>query len=311
LPGEHALGRPLVIANPAAGSGRAPVLPRLCAVLDDLDVGYDVEVTGGPGHATHLARTAVVDAGRTFLIAVGGDGTVHEVVNGMVDATERRLLGEDPVLAVVSAGSGGDLIRTFGLDRPVERLAHHLASETVMPVDLGHVTFQGDDGRTREAVFANAAEAGFGGRVVATAAKLPRRLGTSRYAVGIVLGWGGFRRVRTTITVDAGSVTAEVCNVLVANGQFLGGGMRAAPRALPDDGRFNVQAWGGSVTDVVRGGRQLRRGTHLERPDVREWQSTTVTVESERPLLVEADGELLGTTPARFEVLPRLLRLKL
>lgn len=308
---EHPLGRPLVIANPAAGTGRSPVLPRLTAVLDSLDIAHDVQVTGGPGHASHLARTAVVDAGRTYLIAVGGDGTVHEVINGMVDATTRTVLGDEPVLAIVSAGSGSDLARTFGLDRPPELLGPHLASDQAMLIDLGHVRCHDAEGRTCEKVFANVAEAGFGGRVVQTASRLPRKLGAARYGVGIVAGWSAFRRVRTTVTVDGGSVTDKLCNVVVANGQFFGGGMRVAPRALPDDGRFNVQSWRGNVTDVVRAGRQLRRGTHLERADVREWQSAAVTIESQRPLVVEADGEVLGRTPARFEVLPRLLRLKL
>lgn len=311
MSGEHTFGRPLVIANPAAGTGRSPILPRLRAVLDQLGMDHDVEVTGGPGHATHLARTAVADAGRTYLIAVGGDGTVHEIVNGMVDASSRRLLGDGPVLAIISAGSGSDLVRTFGLDRSPELLAPHLASDAVMPIDLGHVTCRDERGRPREVVFANVAEAGFGGRVVQTAARLPRQLGPTRYGVGIVAGWGGFRRVRVTVTVDGGSVTDDICNVIVANGQFFGGGMRVAPRALPDDGRFNVQTWGGNPTDIVRAGRQLRRGTHLERSDVREWQSATVSIDPERPLVVEADGEVLGRTPARFEVLPRLLRLKL
>lgn len=308
---DHPLGRPLVIANPAAGSGRAPILPRLTAVLDGLGIDHDVQVTGRPGHASHLARTAVEDAGRTYLIAVGGDGTVHEIINGMVDPVSRRVRGEDPVLAIVSAGSGSDLARTFGLDRSPELLGPHLASEHVMPIDLGHVVCRDAEGATCEKVFANVAEAGFGGRVVQIASRLPRQLGAARYGVGIVVGWSAFRRVRTTVTVDGGTVTDEVSNVVVANGQFFGGGMRVAPRALPDDGRFNVQMWGGNPSDIVRAGRQLRRGTHLERSDVREWQSAAVTVDPQRPLVVEADGEVLGATPARFEVLPRLLRLKL
>ncbi len=114
----------------------------------------------------------------------------------------------------------------------------------------------------------------------------------------------------TSVTVDGGRTTEPVCNVLVANGQFFGGGMQVAPRALPADGYFNVQSWGGRVLDVVRASRLLRTGRHLERSDMREWRSATVTVDAPRPLTVEADGELLGTTPAHFEVLAGILRLK-
>lgn len=306
----HRLGTPLLIANPAAGAGRDPVLPRLTAALDRAGVAHDVVETHARGQATDLARTAVVEDGRTFVVAVGGDGTVHEVVNGLVDADARSLRGQDPVLGIVSAGSGSDLVRTFGLDRSPEVLASHLATDATMRIDLGHVSLIGGDGAPTQRVFANIAEAGFGGTVVQTCEHLPRRLGSARYAIGIVVGWGRFRRVVTSVTVDGGRTAEPVCNVLVANGQFFGGGMKVAPRALPTDGHFNVQSWGGRVFDVVRASRLLRTGRHLERSDMREWRSMTVTVDAPRPLAVEADGELLGTTPARFDVLPGILRLK-
>ncbi len=307
----HPLGTPLLIANPAAGAGRDPVLQRLTAALEHGGVDYDLIETRGRGQATDLARTAVVDEGRTFVVAVGGDGTVHEVVNGLVDADTRTIRGQDPVLGIVSAGSGSDLVRTFGLDRRPEVLATHLATDATMRIDLGHISLIGTDGDPVRRVFANVAEAGFGGTVVQTCEHLPRRLGSARYALGIVVGWGRFRRVVTSVTVDGGQITEPVCNVVVANGQFFGGGMRVAPRAIPSDGSFNVQSWGGKVSDVVRAGRLLRTGRHLERADTREWRSATVTVDAPRPLTVEADGEVLGTTPARFEVLPGILRLKL
>lgn len=307
----HPLGTPLLIANPVAGAGGDPVLPRLRAALEVAGVDHDVVETRGRGQATDLARTAVVEDGRTFVVAVGGDGTVHEVVNGLVDAGTRTIRGQDPVLGIVSAGSGSDLVRTFGLDRRPEVLASHLATDATTRIDLGHIALLGNDGSPTERVFANIAEVGFGATVVQTCEHLPRRLGSARYAIGIVLGWGRFRRVMTDVTVDGGRITEPVCNVIVANGQFFGGGMQVAPRAIPSDGYFNVQSWGGKVVDVVRAGRLLRTGRHLERSDTREWRSATVTVDAARPLTVEADGQVLGRTPARFEVLPGILRLKL
>jgi diacylglycerol kinase (ATP) len=304
------LGRPLLVANPAAGGGRTPVLPRLQAALRARGVAHDVAFTDQRGHATELVRRAVAD-GRRYLVAVGGDGTVHEIVNGMVDAEAGTALADDLVLGVVSAGSGCDLVRTFGLDRSPEVLADHLASDATLPIDLGRLRLTGPDGRPRTVVFANIAEAGFGGDVVATAARLPARLGPGRYAAGIVASWGRFRRVVTTVTVDGGTISEPVCNVIVANGQFFGGGLHVAPRALPTDGSLNVQSWGGTVTDVLRASRQLRTGAHLRRSDVREWQSTTVRIDAERPLPVEADGELLGTTPLEVDVLSHVVRLKL
>jgi len=307
---EHPrLGRVLVIANPRAGTGGRDVVGRLVAALGSSGIVPDVVDTHGPGDATRIAEDAV-GSGTRFLVAVGGDGTVHEVVNGMVDAASGTLRGQDPVLGVVPAGSGCDLVRTFGLDRPPEVLARHLAGPDVMRIDLGRVRLVDDEGRPTARVFANIAEVGFGGAVARAAMRLPRRLGERRYRVGIVAAWGGFRRIPMTVRHDGGVHEAELCNVVVANGQFFGGGMKVAPRSLPDDGRFDVQAWGGTVTDVLRASRQLRDGSHLARPDVRAWPSASVMVESERQLAVEADGELLGSTPATFDVLPRLLPLK-
>ena len=305
------LGVPLLIANPTAGRRTGGVLARLRAALSERGVAHDLVTTTRRGHASEVAREAVERDGRTYVVAVGGDGTVHEVVNGLIDAATGTLRGADPVLGVVGNGSGCDFVRTFGLDRSPEVLADHLATDATMRIDLGRVEVEGPDGRRRSRVFANIAEVGFGAEVVARSSRLPRRLGPSRYAVGVVATWGRFRRIPMSVAVDGGTHTGPVCNVLVANGQFYGGGLMVAPRAIPDSGRYNVQTWGGTPTDVLRFAKLLRTGLHLSRADVREWQSQAVTVETSRPVRVEADGELLGCSPARFDILPSILRLKL
>jgi len=304
------LGRMLLIVNPRAGDGRADVLRRLVAALDALDLNADIAETRARGDATRIAREAATD-GRRLIVAVGGDGTVHEVVNGMVDAESGSVRGDDPVLGIVSAGSGCDLVRTFGLDRSPETLAQHLASPTTTRIDLGRIRLTGPDGAPLTRVFANVAEVGFGGTVAAMARRLPSRLGARRYRLGIVAAWGSFRRVPTTVEHDGGTFTDRLCNVVVANGQFFGGGLKVAPRSLPDDGRLDLQAWGGSPTDVVRAARQLRSGSHLQRADVRAWATASVTVAAALPLQVEADGELIGSSPASFDVLHRVLAFKL
>ena len=321
------LGRPLVVANPRAGRGRGrgsnDVVRRLLAALEQQGILPDVVETRYVGHATDIAREAAKD-GRRLLIAVGGDGTVHEVVNGLIDPVtgvpnspatasgdDRDLAGpKGTVLGIVSAGSGCDLVRTFGLDRTPEVLARHLASPHTTRIDLGRIQCTGRDGRALTRLFANVAEVGFGGAVATAARRLPAVLGPQRYRVGIVVAWGRFRRVEMTIDHDGGTYTAPLCNVVIANGQFFGGGLKVAPRSLPDDGRLDVQAWGGSPTDVVRAARLLRDGSHLARPDVRTWPSTRVRVSAARDVAVEADGELIGTAPATFEVLHRALALK-
>lgn len=303
-------GTPLLVVNPRAGRGDQQVLERLMTALHARGVEPVVARTTRAGDAGPMAREAV-RSGRRFVIAVGGDGTVHELVNGLIDAESGEVYGDDPVLGVVGAGSGCDLMRTFGLDRAPEVLADHLVTDDTLTIDVGRARTTQPDGSEQVRLFANVAEAGYGGTVTHLANRLPRRIGRVRYAAAIVGSVPGFRRVTTAVTVDGGTVTEPVCNVVIANAQFFGGGLKVAPRALPTDGRLNVQTWGGRPIDVLLAQPQLRHGTHVRRDDVREWQSRIVTVDAERPLRVEADGEVLGTTPASFDLLPGALRLKI
>jgi diacylglycerol kinase (ATP) len=302
-------GPPLLIGNPFAGNDRGAVLRSVSAALHARGLDHDLAETAGAGDATRIAREAVA-SGRRFVVAVGGDGTVHEVVNGLVDVDTGLAYAEGTVLGVVPGGSGGDLARTFGFDRRPERAAMHLLGDTVNAFDVGRVRLTGPDGRPRSVLFANIAEAGYGGTVTALAARLPRRVGQARYGIATIAAIARFRLVETTVALDNHERTEPISNVVVANGQFFGGGMNVAPRALPWDGRFNVQSWTGRPIDVIQASPALRKGTHTTRDDVREWNSTTVRIDGP-PLVVEADGEVLGTTPATFDLLPGVLRIKL
>lgn len=306
----HPHGPVLLVANPRSGTGRGSALDEARGTLTRLGVEHRVAVTEGPGHATDLARHGVLEDGLRFVVAVGGDGTVHEVVNGLVDATSGEAVAEGLVLGVVPGGSGCDFVRTWGLDLPVPRLVErHLVTPTTFPLDLGRVTYRDRDGAERTRVFANIAECGWGADVTRRANRLPRSVGRVRYLVSILASTVAMRAVETTVRVDHSELTEELTEVVVANGQFFGSGIKISPRALPDDGRLNVQTWRGGARDLVEQLPQARVGEHMSSPLVREWQSTTAEVESATPLTVEADGEVLGTTPARFDVLPSVLRL--
>jgi len=298
-----------LIVNPRAGNGVVgKTLPRLQAALDGRGFDYDVVQTRAPGDATRFAREAL-DAGLRYLVAVGGDGTVLEVVNGFVEGDQA--VAEDAVLGVAGAGSGCDFIRTFGLDRDPETTARHLTSDHVMPIDLGVATYVDPDGAPGRRLFANVAEVGYGAEVVRRAARLPRRLGRVRYLLAIYATLATMDRQVATVTTTQGDLTVPVVELVVANGQFFGGGMKVAPRALPDDGRYNVQIFTGQRSQVFLMTQGIYRGEHLPHPDIREFQSATVSLAPDRPMLVEADGEVLGTTPASFSLLERVVRLKI
>ena len=304
-------GTMLLIANPTAGRGRGNVLTRLQDALRARGLDNEAVVTRGPGHASELAREAVTDRDLRYIVAVGGDGTVHEVVNGLFDPETGTPHRDDVVFGAVPAGTGCDFLRTFGLDRSPEKLAGHFEGETVFPVDLGRVRLRDRDGRETVHLFANIAEVGYGAVVTDKANHLPKSLGKLRYLLAIFSVLRSFERVPSEIDVSHTTVNDDVSMLVVANGQFFGGNMKVAPRALPDDGRFNVQIWRGKPSDAFTMTPKIRKGEHLPHPDIREYQSATVRIAPATPMLVEADGEVLGTTPATFDLIDKALRLKI
>ena len=309
------LGLMRLIVNPRAGRGKTgQQLPRLRRALEERGLDYDVVETTAPGHATRAAEEALAEGVR-YLVAVGGDGTVHEVVNGMFrlgdDSDVIEPIAPDAVLGVVAAGSASDFIRTFGLDRSVEYLAKHLATEHTMPIDVGVVTYTDLAGKPARRLFVNIAEVGWGAEVVRRVARYPRFLGRVRYLVGAYAAMATLARQETEVTVAHTSVTVPVTMLVVANGQFFGGAMKVAPRALPDDGKFNVQVFTGQRSQVFLMTTQIYRGEHLPHPNIIEYQSESASIAPAVPLPVEADGEYLGTTPATFSLLEQSLRLKL
>lgn len=301
---------PLVlIANPAAGGGRVHArLPEVEKALRARGLEHRIVRTSRPGDATHAAREAL-DRGERFLVAVGGDGTVHEVVNGMIDQVDPS--PPEAVLGVLAAGSGCDFVRTFGLPEDTSRACGHLEGDGVFPIDVGKVTYRGADGEPAVSYFPNVAEVGLGAAVAARAVRLPKGMGRSRYFLGFWLALPRFRPAHLTVRTERKAYQGRAHNVVVANCQYYGGGMRISPRSWPGDGFLDVLVMVGPKSDAFTMLPKIYRGEHLPHKNVVELRARTVDVQADRPLPVEADGEVLGTTPASFEVLPQALRLKI
>lgn len=299
----------LVIANPRAGTGTASTLDVVTTGIRADGRALEVATTSGHGDAEDLARQGVED-GHRHVVVVGGDGTLHDVVNGLVDVEAGVARAPDLRLGIVGTGTGSDFARTFGLDRRPEVALRHALHDTTMRIDVGRVRFRAPDGTTTSRAFANMVSIGWTAAVVRRSTRLSRRLGGARYVVAGVLAAPTMRSAPVSLVLDHTTRDDAVCEVIVANGQFFGAGLKVAPRALPDDGILNVQTWATRPLDVLRELPRVRLGEHLDRPDVREWQSRTVSVEpAGRALAVEADGEPLGTTPVTIDLLPGLLDL--
>jgi diacylglycerol kinase (ATP) len=298
----------MIIANPRAGRGRVgEELPELERQLLAHRLAHRILETEGPGHATELARTALAE-GIRFVVAVGGDGTVQEVVNGMVD--QDRPVAADAVLGVVAAGSGSDFVRTFGLPGDAARAVRHLEGDRLYRIDVIRAEFRDGEDRRRRYV-PNIAEVGLGAEVVRRAQRLPRRLGRSRYFWGFWLSVGRYRPCPVRVGVDRKSFDGVANNVVVANCQFYGGGMKISPRSYPGDGLIDVQISTGPKSEAFTLLPKIYRGEHVPHPHIKEMRGREIRVDAERPLPVEGDGEVLGTTPATFTVLPEVLALKI
>jgi diacylglycerol kinase (ATP) len=302
-------GAPFLIADPAAARRDLTLLRRALAaagVVAEAAVARPVE-RAGP-----VAARALED-GHRLLVAVGSDRLVHALLRELVDPGGPRW--PDAVLGLAGLGRQ-DLSATFGLPDDPEKLARRLLGPELFLVDVGRARWRGPDGTERVGVFANTAELGYPAEVSARGAAEAAG-GVSRWtgrAARLAAAVGGLAASRSTparLEVDHTAVELRLAGLVVANGQFSMGRMKVAPRALPDDGRLSVMAFQGEPLGIYARSRDLYYGLHVPHPSVREYQSRRVAVDTAEPLALVLDGwRAAGGPPARFDVMERVLRVK-
>jgi diacylglycerol kinase (ATP) len=314
---KHPLdGWVMVICNPVSGSGAGPsVMTALRRLLDREGVRYACELSRRRGDPARLARSAVL-MGCSAIVAIGGDGTFFEVVNGvMAPQAPAPEHGGSPVPAVglLQAGRGSDFGRSAGIPADVESACRRILEGRTQLADLGHVTYTTMQGGERSRFFANAAGLGFDGEVTVRANSAPRVLGggTVPYLTSLLATLGTYRNKQVSVRVDAEDEWhARVNSVIVANGQFFGGGMKIAPGASLSDGLFDIVVLGDlGKLDLARSVPSVYVGTHITHPKVRVLQGREIRVDSSDRMLLQADGEVLGKAPATFRIVPGALRL--
>ncbi len=294
----------LIVANPKAGAGAVGRnWDRLARQVHASFGAYlDVAFTQKPGDATRLTHDAIAD-GAERIVAVGGDGTVNECVNGFASHGE----DVDAQLAIFPAGTGGDLARSIGMAKGTLD-----CSERV--VDIGRVSCVGRDGGQSQRYFLNVASMGSSGLIVDKVNQTSKRFGAkASFLLGTVKGLALYKNQRVRLRVDE-SYDGEVLvnTVAVANARYFGGGMMIAPDARMSDGKLDVIVVGDvGLGFFVRHSAHLYAGTHTTLPPVKVLRGTRIVVEplDAAPMLVETDGEQPGRGPATFDVVPKGLRL--
>ena len=284
---------PLVIVNPAAGGGRAAgLVPWLRERLRSRP-DMKLLVTSRAGDAEQAAADAGADD-RDRIVVVGGDGTVQEVVNGIMAAGGRSVLG------IVPLGTGNDLARSLGLSRDPAEAWTVAIGRGSRPIDLMLAT--GGDGRRRW--FGSAGGIGFDAQV-ASAMVSPSawQRGRAGYLLTTLAELRRFENRQVELTVDGITTTPRVLFVAIANGEYYGGGMRIAPGAAVDDGSLDVCIVGNiSRVTALRQLANLYRGTHVHHPQVELRRGRSVAIAGDEGTLVHLDGEPFGRLPLRVEL---------
>lgn len=306
---KHPLGGwVMVVCNPVSGGGRGlSLLPVVRRALEGAGVRYIAGTTGGRWHAARLARSAV-EGGCSAVIAVGGDGTLFEVINGVLYPGEGA---GDVAIGLIMAGRGSDFGRSLGVPSDAQVACAQLLEGRTRRVDLGEATFEVAGGRTLTRYFANAAGLGFDAEVTVRANAGPRILGgTIPYLSSLARTLGTYRNKRVTVKLDDNEPwSARVNSVVIANGQYFGGGMKIAPEALLTDGVLDVTVLGdlGKI-ELVRNVPRVYDGSHVTHPKVSVYRAERVEVSSPDRLLLQADGEVLGHAPATLRVVPQAIQ---
>lgn len=295
--------RALFIINPAAGAGRAGAMwPRLKTRLPWAQLQADQVLTRGPHEAGRLARE---NATRYELVAaVGGDGTVREVADGILSTPESRTR-----LGILPLGTGNDVAEALGIASEQEAIRSISSSET-RSIDAIRIGCQGENGpiECHALLFAGA---GIIAEVLKrTTAHSKRWFGRRlAYPAGLIQALWSYRSPRMRVTWDREELEQEFLFVGASNTEIAGGGMRIAPGARFDDGLLNlnlVDAMGRWT--ALRQLRRLCRGQHVRHPKVRYLTARSLAIEAESPLEIAVDGDLVGHTPARIAVRPKALR---
>jgi diacylglycerol kinase (ATP) len=263
----------------------------------------DAFFSEGPGHLADLAREAA-DRGAERLVVVGGDGSLNEVANGIAQ--------RDVEVAVIARGTGWDFARSQRIPRRTEDAVDVALNGVTREIDLGRALYRSWAGADETRWFANVASVGMSGAIAQRANETTKALGgRMSYLLATLSVFARWKVGDVRVSVDENVRGGRMHDVIVANGRYLGGGMMICPEAEPDDGLFDVLLIGDlTKRDLMLTLPKTYRGKHLPHPKAELLRGSAVSVDAPSPLPVELDGEQPGTTPVRFELVSRALRVR-
>lgn len=302
--------RTVVIVNPKSQGGKlGKRWPEVAETLQRA-FPFDELMTEGMGDATRLAREAL-KRGAERIVAIGGDGTVNEVVNGFFE--DGRSIAPDATFGLIPFGTGGDFRRTVGLPKDTAAAAAVIAAGHRRKIDVGTLAFTATDGSPATRMFANIASFGVSGVVDRLVNESGKKLGGKlSFMFASVRATWSYKNQRVQLTLDGNErIDLSINTVAVSNGKYFGGGMMVAPDAELDDATFDVVAIGDvGMGEVLKLSRKIYKGEHLSMDKVSVRRAKVVDAEPIEPgaiVELDVDGENPGRLPARFEIVPAAL----
>jgi len=306
----------LIVANPQSANGSlGRRWAELQRTITEQFGAFDHRFTRGPGDGAHVTRAALAE-GYELIVAMGGDGTISEVVDGFFTPAGKAIRPE-AALGVLPFGTGGDFRKTIAAPKELVAGAAALRGRNTEAIDVGQLTYTTHDDTERVLHFINIASFGIGGLVDELVNTTTKALGGAvSFALATLRALVEYEPQRVLLSLDGGQATeVEIQNIAVANGRFFGGGMKVAPHARLDDGQFDVVTLKPmGLSDYLLCGHRLYNGTHLSLAQVEASRASRVVAQPADPaeaVLLDVDGETPGKLPATFELLPGALRLKI
>ncbi len=298
----------LIIFNPFSNRGDSKhAIDVVLQQLANSDLSYEVKLTEGRRHAIALAREAA-QTGVPLVVAAGGDGTVNEVANGILEAAEGQTGVASTTLGVLPMGSGNDFAWGLGIRDGVEEAVDRLKRGHTQIIDVAWAEFDHAPGR----YFVNMLGCGFDARVNIEAHKIKRLRGFAIYMAAVLKTlWIYFEKPPVHLQLDERTLDTPAFITFIANGPRLGGGFLAAPQARYDDGEMDVCI----ATDITRREvgsliPKLMKGKHTDHPKIIMDRTKSLTLMSDYPLPCQADGETIGENLHRVKIMtiPQRLR---
>lgn len=313
---NESIDLPLVIVNPKSAGGSTK--DSWASKASDLRAhfgAFQVAFTKKAGDGMELAKRHS-ENGRKFIIACGGDGTINEVANGILQS------GKETEMGILPSGTGGDFRKTLNIPQETRKAARVLQSGETRKIDVGRVTFQNFENETIERYFLNVASFGLSAAINEKVKEkdyfkwlpIDALRGKAKYALSTlekVLDTD-YLTVRVKID-DKEEKPLNTLNFCVCNARFFGGGMKIAPDARIADGFFNVVNIGDIKTlKILLKAHTLYRGTHYDLPEVKNSLAKKIEVSpiNNQQIHIETDGELPGKLPATFEIVPNALKIR-